>query len=35
MDKLFDFKAEKKYPIADTNLLIFENYERYMGIDNA
>jgi len=30
---LFDFKVEKKYPIADTRLLIYENYEEYMGLE--
>ena len=33
IQRLFDFKVEKKYPIADTRMIEYENYQKYMGVD--
>lgn len=33
LQKLFEFKVEKVYPIADKQLLEYDNYQKYMGVD--
>ena len=35
MARIYDFNIDKKYPIADKSLLLYENYERYMGVNDA